>query len=208
MFITVEGVEGGGKTLQSRLLSGWLDARDIDHLLTKEPGTIISKECRQIRELILNPENDIAVRAEMFLYLADRSQHVEKCILPALVEGKWVISDRYLDSTKVYQGVGRKLGIETITPMIEYASHGLMPDLTFILDLPAEIGIKRARESNTEFKGGDRIEREDMSFHESLREGFLELAKTHSRYVVLDATQRIEELYQQIIGIVRKKEQR
>lgn len=202
MFITFEGIEGSSKTTQAGLLSDWLKTQRLSHLLTKEPGTIISKECQQIRELILNPTNDITSRAEFFLYLADRAQHVEKVINPALEANQWVISDRYLDSTRVYQGVGRGLGIERITPMIEYASHGLMPDLTFIMDLPAEVGVKRAKRSNTEFEGGDRMEREHIGFHESLRKGFLELANTHERYMVLDANRTIEELHSDVKEIV------
>ncbi len=152
--------------------------------------------------MILDPANDITPRAEFFLYLADRAQHVENIIKPALEKNQWVISDRYLDSTKVYQGVGRGLDVNKINPMIEYASYGVMPDLTFIMDVPAEIGVQRAKSSNIEFEGGDRIEREHISFHHKLREGFLQLAKTHDRYVVLDATKSIQELYKKIKGIV------
>lgn len=202
MFITFEGIEGSSKTTQAGLLSSWLKGKGVNHVLTKEPGTVISKECQQIRELILNPKNNIAPRTEFFLYLADRAQHVEKCIMPALKQNVWVVSDRYVDSTKVYQGIGRDLGIEKITPMIEYASHGLMPDMTFIMDLPAEIGVNRARRSNTEFEGGDRMEREHISFHNKLRTGFLELSGTHDRYIVMDATKTIEELHREVIEIV------
>jgi len=188
MFITFEGVEGSSKTTQAGLLSEWLGDQNINHLLTKEPGTIISKECRQIRKLLLDPANDIAVRAEFFLYLADRAQHVDRIIQPALAADKWVISDRFFDSTKIYQGRARGLGIEVIEPMIQYASYGLMPDLTFVMDLPVEIGLARARSSNTEFAGGDRIEQEHIDFHRDLRKGFKELVDTHPRYVLLDAT--------------------
>ena len=202
MFITIEGTEGGGKTTQATLLSKWLNENAVEHLLTKEPGTVISKECQQIRELILSPQNDISPRAEFFLYLADRAQHVEKHIMPTLRAGKWVVSDRYLDSTKVYQGYGRGLNMKEITPMIDYASHGVMPDLTFILDIDVSVGLSRAKSSNTEFEGGDRMERERLSFHETLREGFLEIANTHDRYMILDASKSIDELHQEIVGIV------
>lgn len=204
MFITFEGIEGSSKTTQAGLLSDWLKEQNISHLLTKEPGTIISKECQQIRKLILDPDNDVASRTEFFLYLADRAQHVERVITPAMDNNQWVISDRYLDSTRVYQGVGRGLGIEAITPMIEYASHGLMPDLTFIMDLPADVGVQRAKSSNTEFEGGDRMEREHISFHESLRKGFLDLSDTHDRYYILDATRSIDELHSNVRKIITK----
>jgi dTMP kinase len=195
MFVTFEGVEGSSKTTQAKLLSEWLE---IDHILTKEPGTHMVESCRKIRELILNPNNDISRRTEFFLYLADRAEHVEKCIEPALRNGKWVISDRYFDSTRVYQGIGRGLGLEDISPMVAYATRGIMPDITFIMDVPAEIGLKRAMSSNKEFIGGDRMERESIDFHNSLREGFLEIAKTHERYIILDAKKSIPELHMEV----------
>ncbi|KKK74035.1 hypothetical protein LCGC14_2887780, partial [marine sediment metagenome] len=131
MFITFEGIEGSSKTTQAILLSQWLNELKIGHLLTKEPGASISKECRQIRKLLLDPESDIVSKAEFFLYLADRAQHVEKIIRPALDEGKLVISDRYSDSTYVYQGWGRRLDSEKIGPMIDFAANYVEPDITF-----------------------------------------------------------------------------
>jgi len=204
MFITFEGVEGSSKTTQAELLSKWLDAKEIDHILTKEPGTNRSFECRKIREIILNPQNDIVPKAEFLLYLADRAQHVEQCLRPALKEDKWVISDRYSDSTRVYQGIGRDLG-GYIDEMIYWSSGGLEPDLVFVLDVPADVGLKRAIKSNKEFVGGDRIERESIEFHNSLRDGFLKLASTHDRYVVVDATQSIEEMHKEVIEILNSK---
>lgn len=204
MFITFEGAEGGGKTTQAKLLSNWLNDERLSHVLTKEPGTLISKECQQIRKLILDPANDVAPRAELFLYLADRAQHVEKIIAPALEKKQWVVSDRYLDSTKVYQCIGRGLDHKKINPMIEYASHGIMPDLTFIMDIPADIGVQRAKDSNTEFEGGDRMEREAMDFHEKLRAGFQALAHTHERYVTIDARGSIEDIHKQVKHVVSR----
>jgi dTMP kinase len=195
MFITIEGVDGSGKTTQAALLSKWLNDLNIINILTKEPGTPRVESCKKIRELILNPATEISHRAEFFLYLADRSEHVEKCIEPALRKGEWVISDRYFDSTRIYQGVGRGLGIETISPMISYATRDIMPDITFIMDVPVEIGLRRAMSSNKEFVGGDRIERESIDFHNRLRDGFLKVSKTHERYIVLDARQDIEAIH-------------
>lgn len=203
MFISIEGIEGAGKSSQAQLLANWLKERGVNLLLTKEPGSIISKECQQIRKLILDPENNISSKAEFFLYLADRAQHVDKCIKPALDSNVWVISDRYVDSTKVYQGIGRDLGLDQVSPMIEYASDGLMPDIVFILDIDVAKGISRARRSNTEFSGGDRMEREHISFHEKLRQGFLDIALSHKRYVLLNADKSIEELHYEITNIVR-----
>lgn len=204
MFITFEGVEGSSKTTQAKLLSSWLTDKNIAHVLTKEPGTAAIKECQKIRELILNPESNISSRTEFFLYLADRSEHVEKCILPALNNQQWVVCDRYVDSTKVYQGIGRGLGIDKISDMISFASLNIMPDLTFIMDVPVEMGLTRARRSNKEFAGGDRMEREAQEFHDKLRQGFLEISKTHDRYVVLDARKTVEELHEEIKQVLHK----
>ncbi len=206
MFITFEGIEGSSKTTQAALLSQWLDELEIDHVLTKEPGTAISKECKQIRKILLDPESDIVSKAEFFLYLADRAQHVEKIIRPALDDYKWVISDRYSDSTYVYQGVGRGLAEHSIMvkekmeSMIDFAASYLVPDMTFIMDLPVEIGLKRARESNIEFEGGDRFEREELQFHERLRSGFLQIYddNKYGRCRLLDATKTIEELHEEV----------
>lgn len=201
MFITFEGCEGTGKTTQASLLAEWLQEKQIPVLLTKEPGTIVSKECRQIRQLLLSPDNDMAHRAEFLLYLADRAQHVEKVIHPALQQDRWVVSDRYSDSTYVYQGYGRGLLLSDIKPMISWASRGLMPDITFIMDLPVEVGLKRAKSSNTEFVGGDRMEKEDMEFHSRLREGFLQVYREnkYGRCVLLDASKSIEDLQKDVI---------
>lgn len=198
MFITFEGVEGSSKTTQATKLAALLAKQNKAHILTKEPGTPMVDACKKIRELILNPANDISKRTEFFLYLADRAEHVEKCIEPALRNGKWVISDRYFDSTRVYQGIGRGLGLEEISPMVEYATRGIMPDLTFIMDVPVEIGLKRAMSSNKEFAGGDRMERESIDFHNSLRQGFLDIAQTHDRYHILDARKSIDELFEDV----------
>lgn len=205
MFITVEGIEGSGKTSQVELLSRWLTNANIDHISTKEPGTVISRECQQIRQLLLSPDNNIVPQAELFLFLADRSQHVEQIILPALSNSQWVVSDRYSDSTKVYQGVARGLGSQLVKDMIDYASNFVNPDLTFILDLPAEKGLLRAKKSNVEFEGGDRMEREALGFHNSLRQGFLDLAKTHRRYIVIDANRSIDEIHKDIVEEVKTR---
>lgn len=203
----MEGIEGSGKSTQAKLLSKWLDEQKIGHLLTKEPGSILSKTCQQIREIILNPKNEITPRAEFFLYLADRAQHVEKCIMPALKSGQWVISDRYSDSTYVYQGYGRKLGIdsEEMFSIMDHANFNITPDLTIVLDLPVSLGLKRARETNKEFVGGDRIENEDFKFFEKIRSGFLQVSALNpSRCHTLNAEGTIESLHSEIIEIVKE----
>ena len=208
MFITFEGVEGSSKTTQAKLLSTWLTSNGIEHLLTKEPGTIFSKECQQIRQLLLSPENNLSPRSELLLYLADRAQHVQNCIKPALDQNKWVISDRYSWSTYVYQGYGRGLIEELGTffrEMLNYASDNLWPNLTFIMDVPVEIGLKRAKGSNIEFAGGDRMELEALEFHQKLRDGFLSVAKSRpDKCILLDAQKSIEELHEEVKQVLHK----
>jgi len=208
MFVTFEGVEGSSKTTQAGLLSKWLAGQNIEHLLTKEPGAVLSKECQQIRQLLLSPENHLSSRSELLLYLADRAQHVDTCIRPALNQNKWVVSDRYSWSTYVYQGFGRGLIEEMggfFRGMLDYAAGNLWPDLTFIMDVPVEIGLKRAKSSNTEFAGGDRMELEAIEFHKKLRIGFLEVAKNRpDKCIVLDATKSIEELHEEVKKVLHK----
>ena len=209
MFITFEGIEGSSKTTQAGLLSKWLEKQGIDHVLTKEPGSVLSKECQEIRRLLLSPDNSLDSRAELFLYLADRAQHVGNCIWPALLDGKWVISDRFSYSTYAYQGYGRGhlyLGqSDWFRQALNIAAHDCKPKIAFIMDLPVEIGLHRARSSNTEFKGGDRMEREALDFHEKLRKGFLEIAEDFpSTCVVLNAEKSIEELHEEVKEVIGK----
>lgn len=208
MFISIEGIEGSGKSTQAALLSDWLNTQNIGNILTKEPGTVLSKECQQIRRLLLSPENELNDMAELFLYLADRAQHVDKCIKPALWDGKWVVSDRFSHSTLAYQGYARgnrfKGQSDWFRQSLNIAAHHVSPDIVFIMDMPAEIGLDRARSSNVEFKGGDRIEREDISFHKTLREGFLKIAEDYKHHcVIIDATQSIGDIHKEIVSIIK-----
>lgn len=200
MFITFEGIDGCGKTTQATLLSLWLKSKQIDCILTKEPGSIFSKECQQIRKLLLEPDNSITPRAELLLYLADRAQHVEQCIKPALDENKWVISDRFSLSTKIYQGCGRGL-LYKLDELLEYAENEIKPNLTIILDLPVEISLKRAKSNNKEFLGGDRIEKESFDFHNKLRTGFLDQANKNNCRII-DANKSENDLHNEIKLII------
>lgn len=198
MLISIEGIEGTGKSTISKLLSEHLTKNNIDHILTKEPGSEYVKVCQKIRGLLLDPENQMTSKTEFFLYLADRAEHVERCIKPAILKHKWVIADRFIDSTLVYQGIARGLGVENIKAYVDYAAGGLIPDLTVILDLPVAIGLARAKTTNTEFEGGDRIEQESLTFHDKLRRGFLDLAKTSDRYLIVDADQTQNQILREI----------
>ena len=182
MFIAFEGGEGAGKSTQIVRLADMLRASGHIVRTTFEPGdTPLGAE---LRRLLLDPSApELSPRAEALLYAADRSQHVEAVIRPALVAGEVVITDRYLDSTLAYQGAGRALdGARAIT---EWAADGLLPDLTIVLDVEPEIGLARAKSRSLP----DRLEGASLEFHRAVRQAFLDLAAADpSRYVVLDAS--------------------
>ena len=196
MFLTVEGVEGAGKSTFIGLLEAELVKRGIPFLRTREPGGCALG--RQIRPLLLDAAQKVDARAELFLFLADRAQHVADTIRPALARGEWVICDRYADSTIAYQGYGRGMDVELLQSLNDCATGGLWPDITFLLDLPAEMGLSRAlarngREGLTQSEG--RFEAEALSFHQRIREGFLaRAARWPERFRVLDASQLPEDV--------------
>lgn len=206
-FITFESCEGLGKTTHVGLLSKWMKDRGIEHITTKEPGTPHINECKMIREFLLNPNNDIVPKSELFMFLADRAQHVERLIKPTLENGYHVICDRYMDSTKIYQ-CARGLSRQTIDILLEFTIDNIKPDMTFVLDAPVEIGLKRARASS-KYKGGDRMERENIQFHEAIRHGFLKLSESISehRFRVIDVSppKTIEETHEEIVTYVSKQ---
>ncbi|HPR18146.1 MAG TPA: dTMP kinase [Candidatus Cloacimonadota bacterium] len=175
------------------MLSEYLQGIGIDVLLTREPGG--PKISEEIRRILLSTENkEMIPETEVLLYMASRSQHTAEWILPALQSGKWVISDRYYDSTRAYQGAARKIPAETIDILTRFATFALKPDLTFLVDLPAEIGLSRI-----EAKLADRLEQESLVFHQNVRKGFLQIAGMEKdRFVILDGRQSIEEIRNEI----------
>ena len=191
MFLTIEGIEGAGKSTFIGLLEAELVKRGVNFLRTREPGGCALG--RQIRPLLLDASQKVSDRAELFLFLADRAQHVADTIRPALERGQWVICDRYADSTIAYQGYGRGMDPEELQKLNDYATGGLWPDITFLLDLPAEVGLGRAlarngREGLTQSEG--RFEAEALAFHQRIRDGFLaRAARWPQRFRVLDAAQ-------------------
>lgn len=207
LFITLEGGEGGGKTTQVEKLSHWMSIRGIKHHTTKEPGSPHIFECPRIRELLLDPRNDLAPTSELLLFLADRAQHVDKFIKPALEEGIHVICDRYSDSTRVYQ-CARGLSRSKIDMLLDFATTGLDPDLTIILDVPVEVGLERAK-ARSIYKDGDRMEKAGLRFHEDVRNGFLKLAGgvSSDRFTVIDASppKTIDDIHKEVIKEVSKK---
>ena len=196
MFVTVEGVEGAGKSTLLNLLSRELERRGMAFVRTREPGGCALGA--RIRPLLLDVSSSVDERAELFLFLADRAQHVAETIRPALAEGAWVLCDRYADSTIAYQGYGRGMDVEMLQRLNDYATGGLWPDRTLLLDLPVETGLERAlarngREGLSESEG--RFEAEETAFHQRIRDGFLERAsRWPERFRVLDARLSPEEL--------------
>ena len=190
MFITFEGIEGSGKGTAIERTRRWLEQRQQSALLTREPGG--SPLGRELRAFLLDARQEIVPEAELFLYLADRAQHVRQIIRPALDKGIPVISDRYADSTIVYQGYGRGLDVSKLYELNCMAVGDLWPDLTFLLDVAPEIGLERARGRNKamglEVLEG-RFEAESLAFHQRVREGYLAWAKMHSgRFAVIDGS--------------------
>lgn len=190
MFITFEGIEGCGKTTQARRFVKRLKKRGISLITTLEPGG--TRVGRDIRKILLDTRNkNLSPFAELILYAADRAQHVVEIIKPALDEGKWVVCDRFLDATVVYQGIARGQDMELIRILNEKATQGIRPDITYLLDCPVDMGLARALKRNEaeSQKGQDRFEREALDFHKAVREGYLALARENQdRFVVIDAT--------------------
>jgi dTMP kinase len=191
LFVCFEGGEGAGKSTQSALLNDWLVARGHDVLLTFEPGD--THVGRDIRRIVLDPATGhLADRTEALLYAADKAEHVEKVVGPALAQGTVVITDRYVDSSLAYQGTGRAIDATELESVLRWATGDLRPHLTVLLDVEPSAGLGR-------FEERDRIEAESLDFHQRAREGFLALAAANpDHYLVLDARDDRDALAAQI----------
>lgn len=206
MFISICGVEGAGKTTQLKHIARFLESIGKKFLITREPGgTPIGMK---IRRILLDPENhNLTPKAELFLYAADRTQHVEQLIIPALLDGNIVISDRFADSTTVYQGYARGINLELVEKINELVLNGLRPNLTILLDVSPAIGLSRVQ-NQLEFgqrkKSESRFEQEIFEFHEKVRHGFLSLAeKEPDRFRVIDAGQPPDKVAKDILQILK-----
>jgi dTMP kinase len=202
LFITLEGVEGSGKTTQAALLADALRARGNRATVTHEPGGTRAGEA--IRAIFLDPAVSLTVAAELMLVLADRAQHVREKLRPALEAGRVVISDRYSDSTVAYQGYGRGFDLKLLDELNRLASDGMRPDLTFVLDCPVDIGLERTR---ARVKGGvrmpDRFEGEQLEFHRRVREGFLSIARDEpARVKLIDSTRDVAVVTAEMVNAV------
>ena len=187
-FITIEGTEGVGKTTNIQFIQNWLESKQLAYLCTREPGGTPLAE--QIRELLLAPREELVCdTAELLLMFAGRAQHLNQVIEPALTEGAWVLCDRFTDATYAYQGAGRGMGTSLIAELELIVQGSLRPDLTLILDIPVELGLKRASERSDP----DRFEKEKTEFFDLVRNGYLDIARKHpDRCVVIDASQPLE----------------
>ena len=194
VFITFEGGDGSGKTTQIELLKSWLEERGHTVVVTREPGgTDLGNE---LRDIILHRKGFIAPRAEALLYAADRAHHIHTLVAPALERGDVVVQDRYLDSSVAYQGAGRVLDPTEVRDVSLWATENLMPHLTILLDVPADVAKQR---QDSDERAYDRLEAEAEDFHQRVRESYQRLADAEpERFVILDGTDSIEAIHDQI----------
>ena len=204
VFITLEGGEGSGKSTQIKRLSQELDARGIDHIMTREPGGCQS--ALDIRKLLVEGDPDRwDGLSELLLYNAARHEHLRRVIRPALREGKWVLCDRFSDSTIVYQSLARGIPRDVAEYITMLIVQGTMPDVTLLLDIDPTEGLKRAKGPRLGFNE-DRFEKESLEFHQKLRQGFLDMAKEQpQRFRMIDAFQSEDAVHEDIITALGDK---
>ena len=199
LFITLEGIEGSGKSTNIKVINNYLNDKNINYINTREPGG--SEVGDQLRNILLNTEKKLSNQTELLLMLADRVNHIETLIQPNLEKGITVISDRFMDSSYAYQGGGREMGLDTITKIID-GLNIIQPNLTLLFDLPVEMALERARKRSKL----DRFESEDYDFHQRIRETYLFLAEEDSeRIKIIDASKDTEEVESQVRKILEQK---
>lgn len=192
LFITFEGADGCGKTTQLNLLKEYLINKNFDVLVTREPGAKGLGE--KLRDILLNYDGEVSSRCESFLFLADRAQHIDTIVKPALDKGQIILCDRHTDSTVAYQGYGRGLDIEQINKLNNIATDGLKPDLTFVFDIDIETSMSRVGTEK------DRMESAGNDFFNRVRNGYLEIAKNEPKRVkVIDATRPIDKVFESVL---------
>lgn len=206
-LITFEGIEGCGKSTQLEKIYEWLKSMNISTVKTREPGG--TKIGRKIRELLLDPESkDMSSLTELFLYSADRAQHVKEIIEPALENRNIILCDRFYDATIAYQGHARNLDLNLIEKLNTIATSGLKPDLTLLFDLDPETGLQRARRRNKTTGAGNsegRFEKEKLSFHRKVREGYLTIAeKNPERFKIIAAANSMEKVYSNSRDVIKE----
>jgi dTMP kinase len=196
-FITFEGIEGCGKSTQLRRAAAWLADHGRRVVTTREPGGTPAGEA--IRALLLDPRSDLGAEAELFLYLADRAEAVRQVVEPALATGAVVLGDRHADATLAYQGVLRGIGLERARELNAMATRGRRPDLTFLFDCDAAVGLRRAGHRRGRDAAPDRLEAEGLAFHEGVRRAYLDLAAAEpGRFRVIDAAPDADRVWEDV----------
>ena len=200
-FITFEGGEGGGKSTQAARMAGYIRSKGLDVLETREPGG--TPESEALRDLLVQGDPDRwSALSELLLITAARVEHVNRLIEPALAQGRWVICDRFADSTLAYQGIAGELGLELVEQLQELAVGATTPDVTFLLDLRAEAGLQRAEKRG----GAARFEKKGAAFHQTLRDGFLALANENpQRIVLIDGEDSFDNVWEQIEAELKRR---
>jgi dTMP kinase len=202
-FITFEGIDGSGKSTQLRMLAGDLRQRGIDVITTCQPGG--TPLGRRLREAFLETEETVAPMAELLLFAADRAQHVEFLIKPALEEGRIVISDRYADATTAYQGAGRGFPEDTVSEIIRLATGGLKPGLTLFFDISVENALSRTGRRNDDGERANRMDMETADFYERVRTAYLKIAASEpERFHVIDGNGSLEDIHAKVVQTVGK----
>ena len=197
LFITFEGVDGCGKTTQMNLLADFLRNKGFDVIITREPGAKGLGE--KIREILLHYDGEVSSKAESFLFLADRAQHIDIVVNPAVEQGKIVLCDRHTDSTIAYQGYGRNVDIEKLKYLNNLATGDRKPDLTFVFDIDIETSMSRVG------KEKDRMESAGTEFFNRVRTGYLDIAKQEpNRVKVINSTKSISEISEEVVSVVEK----
>lgn len=198
LFLVLEGGDGAGKSTQMGMIADWLERRDLDVVRTHEPGG--SPIGADVRRILLSPEgHPPSPRTEALLYAAERAEHVASVVRPALRRGAVVVCDRYIDSSVAYQGVGRGLGAQTIEQISLWATDGLVPHLTVLLDVDPQTALSRSDDP------ADRLESEPLDFHTRVRHAFLDLAaRAPQRYTVVDASRPSADVHRDVVAAVER----
>lgn len=198
LFITFEGIDGCGKSTQLNLLAEYLKGKGHEVLITREPGAVGLGE--KLREILLNYDGDVSSNCEAFLFLADRAQHIDTLVRPAMAAGKIVLCDRHTDSTVAYQGYGRGVDLNQIKMLNDIATSGLKPDLTFVFDIDIETSAERVG------KNKDRMESAGLEFHQKVRDGYLKITEAEpQRAMLINSKDSIENIFEQVKVIFDEK---
>ena len=198
-FVTFEGGEGCGKTTLLEGLKAYLNQHNVDYVATREPGGL--KICEEIRNMVKYSTEEISKRAELLLFSASRAELVQNYIVPNLKAGKLVLCDRFYDSSRVYQGYANGLSDEEVMNVTKFATNGLVPDITFYLDIDPKVAFERKGGKDK----GDRIEQRDLSYHYMVREGYKKIAEKEDRFVIVDATLSKQEVLEIVLNKLRKE---